>query len=104
MIKSEDTTLARYPDLGPALADWDDLNQKELRTHFHVPVFTEKYGHLISTQQDIIDVLSLWKKDNFTNHLEVETYTWDVLPVDMRTDIDRSVIRELQWVVETLDK
>ena len=33
-----------------------------------------------------------------TNHLEIETYTWDVLPNQMQTDITNSIIREINWV------
>ena len=42
-------------------------------------------------------------KDSFTKHLEVETYTWDVLPENMKTDGVTSIIRELNWVKQTLD-
>lgn len=102
VIRADDGNLKRYPDLKPALDDWKNL-RSELRTHFHVPVFTGQYGALISTRQDIIDVLDIWREKNFTNHLEVETYTWDVLPNDMRTDIVQSIVRELEWVLVTLE-
>ena len=32
-------------------------------------------------------------------HLEVETYTWDVLPPALRDgDLERDIARELTWV------
>jgi hypothetical protein len=32
-------------------------------------------------------------------HLEVETYTWDVLPAELRNgDVATNIARELQWV------
>ena len=103
VIRDSDGILSRYPDLFPALEAWKDKDQpSELRTHFHVPIFTEKYGRLVPTQKDIAKVLRIWKTKNFTNHLEVETYTWDVLPEEMRKDIVKSVTRELQWVLDTL--
>jgi hypothetical protein len=98
VVRNSQGILSRYPDLKPALDVWKGEEPTELRTHYHVPVFTEHYGTLISTQQDIIDVLDIWKKTNFTNHLEVETYTWDVLPQDMRSDIVSLITRELSWV------
>ena len=49
-------------------------------------------------------MLTIWKDLRFTDHLEVETYTWDVLPENMRTDIVTSIVRELQWVIDTLDE
>ncbi len=103
VVLKNDGSLKRYPDLGPALADFYSEDFSELRTHFHVPIFTERYGNLLSTQKNITETLKVWKDLNFTNHLEVETYTWDVLPLEMRTDIVSSVVRELNWVTETLD-
>jgi len=34
--------------------------------------------------------------------LEVETYTWDVLPQELKLPITQSIIREMQWVKTTL--
>ncbi len=95
--------LKRYRDLRPALDEFEITQPRELRTHFHVPIFLENYGKLVSTQSAIKETLKAWKQSNFTNHLEVETYTWDVLPEDLRTDIVNSVARELNWVIDTLD-
>jgi hypothetical protein len=39
-----------------------------------------------------------------SGELEVETYTWDVLPPEQRTgSVDASIARELSWVLERLD-
>ena len=105
VVKRSDGKLIRYTDLGSALSS---LNANayaydEIRTHFHVPVFTETYGKLYSTQEDIIETLRLWLKNPFTQHLEVETYTWDVLPKNMQTNRVNGIIRELNWVKNTLD-
>lgn len=102
VVKTKGATLERFPDLGVALDQLDKPENQEIRTHFHVPVFTKEYGQLVSTQKDIVDTLSVWSEKNFTNHLEVETYTWDVLPQNMRTDIVNSIVRELAWVQETI--
>jgi hypothetical protein len=34
----------------------------------------------------------------------VETYTWEVKPKELRLPIDSSIIRELQWVKDELNK
>ena len=103
VVRAMDGQLKRYKDLGVALAGLDHDDQ-EIRTHFHVPVFTETYDQLVSTQKDIVDTLHVWLEKNFTRHLEVETYTWDVLPAPLRTDLVQSIVRELSWVKETLAK
>ncbi len=96
--------LDSFTDLAPALLCLEDGIYKEWRTHFHVPVFEKNYGLLQSTQQDIIETLKLWAKGGVSNHLEVETYTWEVLPKDLRTDLDHSIVRELQWVKDIIGR
>ncbi|MEO0731565.1 MAG: metabolite traffic protein EboE [Bacteroidota bacterium] len=75
---------------------------RELRTHFHVPIFTNGYGVLQSTNDDIRKVLAHWKERPFTPHLEVETYTWDVLPDQSQLSLADSIHRELTWVIDQL--
>jgi hypothetical protein len=75
----------------------------EYRAHFHVPIFLEDLGLLKSTQSDIIEVLNIQAANPFTDHLEVETYTWEVLPEDLKTPMDQSISRELNWVKGALD-
>ncbi|ULQ54024.1 metabolite traffic protein EboE [Flavihumibacter fluvii] len=94
--------LLRYPDLDEALSDADNPDVREWRAHFHVPIFAEDFGSLQSTQKDIEEVLQLQKELHFTSHLEVETYTWDVLPGFLKLPIQESITRELQWVVPQL--
>jgi hypothetical protein len=94
----KDGTLKRYADIPNALPEVGDPSTTEWRAHFHVPLFIENYGVLGSTQKDIEQVLQLHQQQPFTAHLEVETYTWEVLPGDMRLPIDDSIVRELEWV------
>lgn len=75
---------------------------KEIRAHFHVPLFLEKYGTLWSTQDQIIKVVEYLKTHKVTDHLEVETYTWEVLPGEFKSNLSDSIIRELLWVKEKL--
>jgi len=102
VAKKNNGELLRYPDLTEALSDYDNPNINEWRAHFHVPIFEENFGSLQSTQKDIEEVLRLQKEINFTSHLEVETYTWEVLPGVLKLPIQESVIRELQWVIPQL--
>jgi len=95
--------LLRYPDLPEALKEIENPLMEEWRAHFHVPIFAEKFGVLSSTQDEIKEVLLLQKISPFTNHLEVETYTWEVIPTELKLPMQDSIIRELQWVKQTLD-
>jgi hypothetical protein len=98
VAKKEDGKLLRYADMPVALSDAENKQVNEWRAHFHVPLFIENYGVLQSTRKDIEEVLSIHRQQPFTTHLEIETYTWEVLPAALRLPIDESIIRELSWV------
>ena len=91
--------LLRFPDLPEALAAFND-DHAEWRSHFHVPLFVSDYGVLKSTQDDIREVLQLQAERRFTNQLEVETYTWGVLPDDLKLGLVDSIEREMKWVIK----
>jgi hypothetical protein len=101
VAKTTDGKLLHFPDLPVALKD-NHSQFAEWRAHFHVPVFTEKFGLLSSTNDEIGQVLFQQKKKPFTQHLEVETYTWDVLPAGLKLPLQDSIVRELQWVKRVL--
>ncbi|RTE53393.1 xylose isomerase [Arenibacter aquaticus] len=89
-----------YGDLPQVLAKKE--NRTELRAHFHVPIFLEKYGQLFSTQDQIIKVLEYLKNNKFSDQLEIETYTWDVLPQDLKAELSSSIVREIEWLKSKL--
>lgn len=93
--------LLRFPDLPDALAAFDETHA-EWRAHFHVPLFVADYGVLNSTQDDIREVLRLQADRMFTNQLEVETYTWGVLPEDLKKNLVDSIEREMKWVSKSM--
>ncbi len=93
--------LLRFRDLPDALAAFDDTHA-EWRAHFHVPLFVEDYGLLKSTQDDIREVLRLQAERAFTSQMEVETYTWDVLPDPLKMPLVDSIEREMKWVINQL--
>ena len=92
-----------YADLPQALETLGETTEQEWRIHFHVPVFLENYGSLTSTQDTISIVLKeILSNPEITRHLEVETYTWEVLPEDTRLSLGESIARELAWVREQM--
>ncbi len=95
--------LRHYPDLGPAL-DRGDAGGTEWRIHFHVPLFTKDYDGLGSTQDDVRRVIVAARDRHMTTHLEIETYTWDVLPGTMKLDLLDSIGREYEWVLGSLKR
>jgi hypothetical protein len=95
--------LARYTDLPEALATPPSDARLEWRIHFHVPLFREQLGPFVNTQEYLRTLLEAIRRDPPTRHLEVETYTWDVLPEEYRREgIVSSVAREMQWTLDRL--
>ncbi len=104
VVKQSDGSLKHFPDLNEGIQAMKDENFKELRAHFHIPIFVPRFQVVESTQSDIVKVLSLWRDLSYSNHLEVETYTWSILPQELQTDLTNSIVRELQWVMVQLEK
>ena len=92
--------LEHYLNLEDAMAGWQtDKTPRQWRTHFHVPVFLADFGPLHSTQFALAQALAMHKRTPLSRHLEIETYTWDVLPDQYKTgDIVDYVCREIEWV------
>ncbi|MCW5621802.1 MAG: metabolite traffic protein EboE [Burkholderiales bacterium] len=104
VVESGADGLRRFNDLPEALhsaqEQWRDA---EWRVHFHVPVFVENLGPFSSTQFFIREALTTHRRTPISSQLEVETYTWDVLPPALRSiGVEQAVARELQWVLAQL--
>jgi sugar phosphate isomerase/epimerase len=91
-----------YPDLEDALPHVEDPGIAEWRIHFHTPIFVEQYGRFRSTQEQIRQALAAVTQRGAAEHLEIETYTWDVLPPDLKRDLFDSIAREYDWVLHVL--
>ncbi len=102
VAKKNNGNLQQYHDIPEALPHIMQEDVEEWRIHFHVPVFLANYAQLGSTQQDILAVFEELKKREAHHHLEIETYTWDVLPLDLQVSVDESIVREFDWVMEKL--
>jgi hypothetical protein len=89
-LNLEDAFAARKANPGP----------REWRVHFHVPVFLDDLGSTLRTTRFALEeALAFHKKHPLSRQLEIETYTWDVLPDHLKTgDIVDYVCRELEWV------
>ena len=103
-------TCARYASgRVHAVRDLDQLERLPVaacwRTHFHVPLQSEtlRQQSLNTTHAalfELFDALAL--RPGFRPQLEVETYTWEVLPDDLRPrtadQLHAGIARELDWL------
>ncbi len=99
-VERRNGQVTRYLNLEDALAAWEsDPGPREWRTHFHVPVFLAELGETQTTRDAIEQALAVHRATPQSRQLEIETYTWDVLPDEFKTgDIVDYVSRELEWV------
>ena len=99
-VEMKNGKLTRFLNLEDAFSAWEkDPGPREWRTHFHVPVFLDDLGPFRTTRFAIEDALRFHKQKPLSRQLEIETYTWDVLPENLKTgDIVDYVCRELEWV------
>lgn len=102
-VERHDGVLRRYLDLPEMLAEARRAagRRRECRVHFHVPLFREDLGPFRSTQAELCRWIELLRAAPSVPHLEVETYTWDVLPAEHRGEhVETAIARELQWVLQ----
>jgi hypothetical protein len=105
VVGRKGAALDKWLDLGPALEDIDKAIGSEWRVHFHVPVFLEDMGEFGTTQAFLREILALHRQQPISEHLEVETYTWDVLPEQYRGQpMSKAIARELNWVRKELQQ
>jgi len=96
-------SLTRYVDLSDAVVALDGGAAPEWRIHCHVPVFLVDLGTLQSTRADLVATLTALRQRHRSSHLEVETYTWDVLPEDLRTGSKAAdIAREIAFCAREL--
>jgi hypothetical protein len=95
-------SLLRYRDLPIALEKNEPAD--EWRIHFHVPLYAAPLGGLETTIDQTLGVLDwLAPRPGACNHLEMETYTWAVLPPDLKSaNVIDQLVREYEWILPQL--
>lgn len=106
VVEQKSTGLTRFIDLPNALAELPSgATDREWRIHFHVPIFHAELGGFTTTRSFVEAALERQRMNPISKHLEVETYTWDVLPTELRgMAIETAIASELNWVCDRLRK
>jgi len=98
VVARRENGLAHFVDLPQAIAAHAGDDPAIWRVHFHVPVFMAELGRFRSTQAFLGEILNAVRARDACRMLEVETYTWDVLPSEHRAiGVDEAIARELEW-------
>ena len=102
--RTKDGRRIAWTDLPKALEELDTHPDiEELRVHFHVPLFVAPKAPLESTAAALNGRFWSLVRAGVCPHLEIETYTFDVLPPEVHPgDIIESVAAEYRWVLDKL--
>ncbi|HCE47045.1 MAG TPA: hypothetical protein DET40_26150 [Lentisphaeria bacterium] len=98
-VLEKDGTVSRYLDLPDAMRSAD--RKRPWIVHYHIPIFTSKLpGGLIAAKQELEEIL---KTAGASSNLEIETYTFSVLPDKMKKlGLINSMKKEYDWVISGL--
>lgn len=96
----------RFVDLPDALADaTPSLPDDEWRVHFHVPLHASPGTPFADTRDHLTAALDwLAAHPGACAHLEMETYTWEVLPAAWRLPLGEQLVHEYSWTLDALAK
>jgi hypothetical protein len=107
VARLEDGKLTRYRDLGDALNPHSALRtpqSEEWRIHFHIPLHSQPTALFDNTSDHLLGVMeALRANPALCTHLEMETYTWEVMPAEMknRSVVDQ-LVSEYEWCLAKL--
>lgn len=102
VVRAKDGRRTVYKDLAPALNSSGDA--EEWRVHFHIPLHSPATAWYQNTSDHVEGVLDWLKREpSLCSHLEMETYTWEVLPAALknRTVVDQ-LVAEYEWTMKQL--
>ncbi|HCN28062.1 MAG TPA: hypothetical protein DIT64_04635 [Verrucomicrobiales bacterium] len=100
----ESEPLRRFKDLPDALQHAarhpGDIGQ-EWRVHFHIPLHAEPGGGFGSTRAHLLGAMDwLGRHPAACSHIEMETYTWEVLPPELHSgDVADQLVKEYEWTL-----
>ena len=107
IIRADDGSFSRFKDLDLAFASplaRETAPAAEWRVHFHVPLHSQLSGAFDTTADHIHGLLPLLQANpKLCSHLEMETYTWAVLPDALKTrDVTEQLVAEYRWTLHQL--
>ena len=99
-----DALAARARVTDPNVTDIPATTSEEWRIHFHIPLHSpdiESFGNTTDHLLGVLDILA--QNPGLCSHLEMETYTWEVLPTELknRTVVDQ-LVGEYDWILQRL--
>ena len=104
VARKENGSLQHYPDLDRRPSKMPMIRKSGNGALISMFLFLPgNLGYWNRPNSHIRQMMEIQKNSPVTRHLEIETYTWEVLPSFLKLALEESIIRELQWVMELLD-
>lgn len=104
--RDADGVLRRYKDLDVALQRGIPTEQPlpEWRVHFHIPLHSPATAMFGNTTDHLLKVLDfLQQRPEMCSHLEMETYTWEVMPPELKhRNVVDQLVGEYEWTLARL--
>jgi hypothetical protein len=110
VVRRSDGSRVIYRDLGdvlaaePPAADGSGAEGEEWRIHFHVPLHSPPTALFKNTSDHLLGIMDLLQSEpSLCSHLEMETYTWEVLPPELKSlDVVDQLAAEYEWTLGRL--
>jgi hypothetical protein len=105
VVRQSDGQRVIYRDLRDALAGETAATEAdEWRIHFHIPLHSPPTTFFANTTDHLLGVLDvLAANPRLCSHLEMETYTWEVLPPELKNrDVVEQLVAEYDWTLDRL--
>ena len=109
IARDENGKLKFYRDLPDALSDHASRithHAAEWRIHFHVPLHAPAAPPFENTNDHLLGVFDLLAENpKLCSHLEMETYTWEVLPPELKSrSVVEQLVAEYDWTLARLNE
>ena len=109
IARQQDGSLRRWKDLPLALKAAQNPGTptgEEWRVHFHVPLHCQASAEFGTTSGHVLGLMDLLKAEpTLCSHLEMETYTWAVLPEELKSrDVSEQLVDEYRWTLGHLTR
>lgn len=104
VVRDGGRPLRRYRDLPDALALPEGERGDEWRVHFHIPLHSRPESIFGTTADHLAGTLDvLGGNRDLCKHLEMETYTWEVMPPELHSDdVVDQLVKEYAWTLGEL--
>ena len=105
IVRTAEGKRLAFRDLPDALRDSPTPSPpSEWRVHFHIPLHNPPTRLLGTTSDHLLGVLDLLQENpKMCSHLEMETYTWEVLPPELKNrDVVEQLSAEYEWTLARL--